>query len=288
VIGCKINFPTGTYTLTDVDNTTTTYGANGLPVIAANDNLTIVGNGDTIARSTATGTPTFRFFEVASGASLTMQNVSLQGGSAIHNGGAIYVLGGTLNLSNDTLSSNTAQAYITTTPWGNVIAGGCGGAIYVASGTVTSSSDTLCSNVAQNGGAIYVASGTVTLSSDTLSSNVAYQAGSGAGGALCIAGGFVSVLDCSMNDNLAQASGPIIPPHWAEGGAVFVAGGTVTMRDDSITGNSANGRARGIGGGLYIRSGATVYLDSFTVANIVDNTASTSNNDLYGSYTLIT
>ena len=45
-----------TFTLTAVDNTTDGSG-NGLPVIAANDNLTIQGNGDTIARSTASGTP---------------------------------------------------------------------------------------------------------------------------------------------------------------------------------------------------------------------------------------
>src|SRR6516225_6612853 len=43
-----------TFTLTAVDNTTD--GATGLPVIAAKDTLTIVGNGDTLARSTATGT----------------------------------------------------------------------------------------------------------------------------------------------------------------------------------------------------------------------------------------
>src|SRR5208283_5200969 len=41
------------YTLTAVDNSTN--GANGLPVIAANDNLTIVGNGDTVERSSAAG-----------------------------------------------------------------------------------------------------------------------------------------------------------------------------------------------------------------------------------------
>jgi len=46
------------YILAAVDNTTD--GATGLPVIAAKDNLIIVGNGDTVARSTATGTPAFR------------------------------------------------------------------------------------------------------------------------------------------------------------------------------------------------------------------------------------
>ncbi len=49
---------TAPYILTAVDNTTD--GATGLPLIAANDNLTIAGYGDTIERSTASGTPAFR------------------------------------------------------------------------------------------------------------------------------------------------------------------------------------------------------------------------------------
>src|SRR6516164_7949670 len=73
-----------TFTLTAVNNTTD--GATGLPVIAANDNLSIVGNGDVIQRSTASGTPTFRLFDVASGASLALTNLTLQGGVAVtHN-----------------------------------------------------------------------------------------------------------------------------------------------------------------------------------------------------------
>src|SRR5262245_28253450 len=49
---------TSPYVLTAVDNTTD--GATGLPVIAANDDLTIAGNGDAVARSTDAGTPAFR------------------------------------------------------------------------------------------------------------------------------------------------------------------------------------------------------------------------------------
>src|SRR5271165_6566116 len=92
---------TAPYILAAVDNTTD--GATGLPVIAAKDNLIIVGNGDTVARSTATGTPAFRLFDVASGASLALQNLTLQGGLAFGpgvsaEGGAIYNQG-TLDLS---------------------------------------------------------------------------------------------------------------------------------------------------------------------------------------------
>src|SRR5262249_50707974 len=69
---------TSPYVLTGVDNSTD--GATGLPVIAANDSLTIAGNGDTIERSTASGTPAFRLFDVASGAVLVLQNLTLANG----------------------------------------------------------------------------------------------------------------------------------------------------------------------------------------------------------------
>jgi hypothetical protein len=43
----------------------------------------------------------------------------------------------------------------------------------------------------------------------------------------------------------------------------------------------------GKGGGLYIASAATLYLDAFTLAHTINNTASTSNNDIFGPYILI-
>src|SRR5262249_40916086 len=54
-----------TFPLTTWENTT--HGTTGLPVITARDNLSIVGNGDTLERSTAAGTPDFRLFDVAPG-----------------------------------------------------------------------------------------------------------------------------------------------------------------------------------------------------------------------------
>src|SRR5262249_12655507 len=70
-----------TFTLTQVNNTSD--GApTGLPVIAAGDDLTVVGNNDTIQRSSASGMPIFRLFDVASGASLTLESLTLQGGDA--------------------------------------------------------------------------------------------------------------------------------------------------------------------------------------------------------------
>src|SRR5688572_4485690 len=60
--------PGASFKLTAVDNITQStggiaQGATGLPVVAAGNNLTIVGNGATIQRSTGT-TPAFRLFGV--------------------------------------------------------------------------------------------------------------------------------------------------------------------------------------------------------------------------------
>ncbi len=74
-----------TIALTAANNTTD--GGTGLPVITGK--VTIAGNGATIERSTATGTPAFRIFDVASGGKLTLNSVVLSNGLADdgHNGG---------------------------------------------------------------------------------------------------------------------------------------------------------------------------------------------------------
>src|SRR5271166_1558859 len=131
--------PTAPYILAAVDNTTD--GATGLPVIAAKDNLIIVGNGDTVARSTATGTPAFRLFDVASRASLTLQNLTLQGGLAFGSGvsaegGAIYNQG-TLDLNGVAVQNNVAQ--------GRVAQPASGGGIY-SGGSLTLEGNTKVQN----------------------------------------------------------------------------------------------------------------------------------------------
>src|SRR5262245_4981644 len=104
----------GHYVLMAVNNTQD--GANGLPVISgggrkvAADNLTIVGNGNIIERGS--GAPAFRLFDVASGGSLTLEDVTLANGLAYGagsaaQGGAVRNQG-TVVLSNVTVYSNEA------------------------------------------------------------------------------------------------------------------------------------------------------------------------------------
>src|ERR1041385_8419406 len=198
----------GTYTLLVVDNSTN--GDNGLPAIGADNGhkLTIKGNGATIQRSTAGGTPDFRIFYIASGArvtisvltvtngnvtggsfpadsgggifndhaSLTMSNCKVSGNSADGNGGGIYNNGAsgsaTLTLTNSTLSGNSAGS-----SGGGILNDGRSG-----SAAVTLTNSTLSGNsVASFGGGIFSStdsgSATVTITNSTLSGNSAIGGG---------------------------------------------------------------------------------------------------------------
>jgi hypothetical protein len=289
---------TSPYVLTAVNNSTD--GPTGLPVISKKDSLTIVGNGDTIERSTASGTPGFRLFDVASGSSLTLENLTLQNGEAGEakatgnsaEGGAIFNQG-TLVLSAVTVQSNTAAgpgAYP------------AGGGIW-SNGSLTLENSSLIAGNSANavgdggfatnayGGGIYIAAGTATITGTTFVSNVAeadgnvtFQGigGSAYGGAIYVAGGTVTMSadtlggtsSLDMNSAKAGPGGTDGPYGNAYGGGLHVAAGTVTLTNSYVIGNYVDGNNSGgalYGGGIFIASAATVYLDSFTYNNTVNN-----------------
>jgi hypothetical protein len=58
-----------------------------------------------------------------------------------------------------------------------------------------------------------------------------------------------------------------------------------TVQFNAAVGGSGSTDGQGYGGGLYLQSGATAYLDASTVASIIDNIADIDPN-LDGSYVL--
>jgi hypothetical protein len=81
-----------------------TYGPTGLPTIRSA--ITIIGNGSKIQR--APNAPAFRILSVASTGNLKLLNTTVSGGRADRGGGgAVYVDGGTLTLTNTTISGNS-------------------------------------------------------------------------------------------------------------------------------------------------------------------------------------
>src|SRR5262249_36001492 len=143
--------PATTFSLSAVDNTT--HGPTGLPIIAANENLTILGGASTIERKSSGGTPAFRLFDVAAGASLTLENVTLQGGldSDWARGGAVYNQG-SLTLHRVTVQNNTAQGRDGVAVWNSPGRGGpaMGGGVY-SIGILTMEGCTLQNNAALGG-----------------------------------------------------------------------------------------------------------------------------------------
>jgi hypothetical protein len=301
---------TSPYLFSAVNNGTN--GGNLLPVIATNENLTFVGNGDTMQ---PTGKQkSARFFDVTAGASLTLQNLTLKGGSllsgGLYEGGAIFNEGA-LTLSGVTVQSNEVKPLFNL---GSAMGGGIwsngsltlengtlvqdnrvlgssgeesfaafGGAVYIAGGTASISDTTFTGNTAAAGegaggpdasgfgGALYVAAGQVVMNTSTVNNNFIYSPGAGYatyGGGMYVAGGAVTLSNDAVQSNSAIF-----------GGGLYVTGGTMTLSNDTVESNSASSA----GGGIYVASLATVYIDPFTLAHVINNTAAVDPN-IDGTY----
>jgi hypothetical protein len=229
--------------------------------IAPNDNLSVTGNGDTIQRSTAKGTPAFRIFEVANGASLTLANLTLQGGLA-DQGGGIWS-DGTLTMTGCTVRNNQAIGAGTSRYSRGRAGDASGGGIYVAGGTVSLTSVTLSGNTAQGGNGGNDAVTITRLGGRNFGPG---DGGNGWGGAMYVASGSVSLRLCTVTGNSALAG----------------SGGNYKGRQGSD--------GVGYGGGLLIvdGNGASVGIDASTLAQFSNNKASTGDPDIDGSYTTIT
>jgi hypothetical protein len=306
--------PNTTFDIDAADNTIN--GPNGLPVIAANTNLSILGQGGDIIQRHSSPVY-FRLFDVARGGTLGLSQVTLQNGGSPASttypgrGGAIYNEG-TLVLDEVTVASNYAAA---------------GGGIW-SSGTLTIRSGTLIGGnhasgsfeVSQSGrggdgfgGGIW-SSGTLTIEAGTL---VQYnwavggngvskaRGGDGFGGGLYIAGGTANLTDATVNNNTAvggdgAGKGDSYTARGGDGygGGLYAAAGSATLRGDSVQFNTASGGlgrwgyGTGYGGGLFIANKAALYLDASTLANTVNNTDSSGTNgitaNIDGSYTILT
>jgi CSLREA domain-containing protein len=195
-----------------------------------------------------------------------IRDLTLTGGDAIGNGGAIFsaeqlLVSGLLLTGNHTtagggaISTGASQSpanVITNCTITNNVAGGTGGGILVqgsSTATVLISGNTISGNTARAGGAIYAgrsAPGFVTISDDTISGNTATQQG----GAIYLA------LSNTVKATISQS---MISGNTAaqQGGALFIS----SARDLSITGstivnNSSTSASPSLsrGGGIYLNA----------------------------------
>ncbi len=175
------------------------------------------------------------------GGTLTLTNNTITGNTANFYGGGIDN-GGTLTLTNSTISDNTANFY--------------GGGIDNG-GTLTLTNNTITGNTANNGGGILNSGGTLTLTNNTISDNTANLYG---GGIYNYYWGTLTLTNSTISDNTV----------YGYGGGIYNAG-TSTLTNSTITGNTAN---NGDGGGIY--NAGTLTLTNSTI------TGNTTNNAVYG------
>ena len=224
------------YTLTSANNATD--GGTGLPVITGK--ITIQGAGATITRSTASGTPAFRVFDVATNGNLNLNSLTLsnglanngqQGGGAIFSHGTLAVTAGTFTNNSSPATTGTSGGAIdssgtltvtTSTFSGNSAQEG-GGVFNQNSATITNSTFTSNNATIYGGGASVNAAGTETLAGDTFVGNT------GPGGGALDNDATLNITNSTFYNNTGGTNG---------GGAV-VNFGTTTVKQSTFSGNTS-------------------------------------------------
>jgi hypothetical protein len=148
---------------------------------------------------------------------------------------------------------------------------------------------------------------TITVSNSTFTNNQAVggagnmgalQAGRGVGGGIAtLLGAMTQVAGSTFNANQAIGGAGAVGANGGNGfgGGIYNDGrSTLEVRGSTITNNQAIGAAAGddgsagagVGGGLYLELGGSVCLDAFTVAHLFGNEASTSDDEVFGDFTI--
>ncbi|MFD5792352.1 hypothetical protein ACFWIO_02255 [Streptomyces diastatochromogenes] len=205
--------PFCTYTVT------TSVGANnGLPAVTGS--YSINGYNTTIARSTASGTPTFRLFTVESGGDLTLNSLSVRFGNVPgDSGGGVLVTGGgsTLTVNNGSVRDNSA---------------GTGGGIRLRTGaSATLSNAVVSGNTATgSGGGISHAGASLTVDYSRIQGNTSGLEG---GGLRTTAPAVATLSVSQVTGN--TANGPL------QGGGIYEGtGSTVSVVFTNVSGDTPN------------------------------------------------
>lgn len=192
------------------------------------------------------------FHVVSGGVTAEFKDLTIRHGRE-GSGGGIFNGGGTVKITNSTVSHNHS----------NLVSGGNGGAgIRNQGGTVEITNSTVSGNGANlTGGGIYLNGGTLTISNSTLSGN-------SSGGANGQGGGIFINLNTSTvditNSNLSANVGK-------KGGAIHNNTGTVTITDSTLSSNS------GEDGGAIHNSGTLTITGSTLSNNTVADDVGTGN-----------
>ena len=218
---------------------------------------------------TISGGGVFQVINVPHGATVTLEGITIEDGTASSGGGVES--NGTLTLINTNLQSNTALNGGGLSSTGQLkISGGViennqasNGAGLDISGSLYLSDATIKANTAStNGGGVEYSGGTggkLTITGSTLSANK----GAESGGGIYIGSGAVSITGGSVTNNTAN-----------QGGGLFDNGATVTVTSTALTDNSAlnaSGGAIDIAAGTLNALELTIENNSATTGGAIAN-----------------
>jgi hypothetical protein len=237
----------------------------------------------------------------AAGASLLITNSTLSGNSAGVDGGAISNYGfgpdRTVVVINSTLSGNSAGGQTFSD----------GGAIWMGGGSLTVTDSLISNNSAPSGGGIRISDGSLTIVGSTITGNSAIGPPSlplrGDGGGIWTLRSNLTIAHSTISGN----SAPGTPSFGGSGGGIWTYGGNRTVVDSTISGNSArlgggvwssssgiltvtrstisNNSAANEGGGLWAMGRSSTVLLSHAL--VAENTRGASDrNDVTGSVNL--
>lgn len=251
-----ITLPAGVYTLTRVGTGEDEADTGDLDIT---DDMTIIGAN---AATTIVDGLTFdRVFDILPGATVTIQDVTIQNGDTasvivVIVGGGVTGIGagirnmGTLTLTDVDVKDNAADE-------------SAGGGI-ANQGSLTMSGGTISDNSARDagGGIFNLDSGTATLNNVTVSDNTVERRG---GGIATL--GSLTLTDSTVSGNTANR----------QGAGIFSGGGTLTLTTSTIRDNVLDAPGS-FGGGIYNTGALT--MDQSTIR---DNTARKGGGGLFHS-----
>jgi filamentous hemagglutinin family protein len=250
-----------------------TLGAGG--ELSINKNLTIEGTGASNLTVNG-GSSTFRVFNITGSFTVNIDGMTITGGTVagFSKGGGIQVgISSTLNLSNSTISGNSATygggisnagiAIVTNSIITNNLANTSGGGIY-NSGTANLTNNTISGNSSSSGGGgISNTNGTAIMDNITISGNSA----SNSGGGIKNFNSTVTITNSTISGNSTTNLG---------GAIANQSSSTLTLTNSTISGNSAS-----IGGGIDNRTNSNITLNNSTVSG--NWTTSNSGGGIYNN-----
>ena len=215
----------------------------------------------TVSGITVSGDNSNRVFYVGDSATLSVDNLTVTGGSASNDGGGFDVGSyASLTVDNSTLTDNYAGRY--------------GGAINLGYGSELELNNTTVSNntAEQDGGGIYInGAAAITITDSAITDNVAI---SDEGGGIWSYGGefgIISLVNSEVSGNVSAD----------QGGGIYVYGSGLSLVDTKISGNISGDT----GGGIYIVGyGVSLTLDN---TQVTGNSSGGKGGGIYANDTVI-